>query len=128
MVVGRTYWKQASSNTRNQFKNEFTRYVTKSYSTALEAYRDEKIKFFPIRGGIRGSRVKINSLVEQRGGPSISVSYHLVRNNNTWKVYDYSVEGVSMVKSYRSQFANSLSRGGLSNLVKELSTHNRDRR
>lgn len=120
-VVGRTYWQQATPAQRNEFMNEFTQFVIKSYAVALSSYRDEKVKFYPIRGGVVGkTRIEVQSDILQKDGPSIPVSYRLVKQGSVWKVYDFSVEGISMVQSYRSQFAAVLSQGGLPNLIARL--------
>jgi phospholipid transport system substrate-binding protein len=49
-VIGRDYWNNASSATQQQFIKEFTRYVIKTYSSALQSYEGEVIKFYPMRG------------------------------------------------------------------------------
>ena len=61
-ALGRTVWKKASAAQRNKFSNEFITLMIRTYSGALVAYSDERIKFLPIRGGYDGKRrVKVNS-------------------------------------------------------------------
>ena len=119
-VVGPRYWQPASVDTREQFQKAFTHYVTRTYSTALAGYRDETIRFFPLRGAVSGDRIVVHSQIVQRDGPSIAVDYRLMRMGGEWKVYDFSVDNVSLVQNYRAQFANVLAQGGLSKLVQEL--------
>ncbi len=123
LVVGR-YWAQASPADRQEFKQQFTYYVTRTYSTALSSYTNEKVRFFPIRGGVSGNRVQVNSSIDQSNGQNISVSYRLLNNNGNWKVYDFTVEGVSMVDNYRSQFADILRTQGLAGLNQRLQSRN----
>jgi phospholipid transport system substrate-binding protein len=125
-VVGRNYWDQSSSATRNQFIKEFTRYVIDMYSSALSSYSDETITFKPMRGYSSSQiRVRIYSVVKRPGASPIDLDYRLVKIGNTWKIYDFSVNKVSMVQSYRAQFADTLKQSGLAGLTKQLQTRKR---
>ncbi len=123
LVVGK-YWAAASPAERSQFQQEFTQFVTRTYSNALSSYDNQKVRFFPIRGGVSGSRVQVNSAIDQNNGQSVSVSYRLTLMGGEWKVYDFSVEGVSIVENYRSQFADVLRTNGLSGLIQQLQQQN----
>lgn len=124
-VVGRNYWQQASSNLQRQFIHEFTDYVIRTYASAISSYDGETIRFYPIRGNITGqSRVQVNSDINHKDGPPIHVQYRVVNTGNAWLIYDFSVDGVSLVRNYQSQFASTLQQGGLSLLVKKLRENN----
>lgn len=123
LVVGK-YWNTASPQQKAQFKQQFTRFVSNTYSTALAAYKDEKIKFYPVRGGVKGNRVQVNSEIFQNNGQTINVAYQLTNISGDWKVYDFSVDGISMVQNYRSQFADVLAQSGFDGLLKRLQSHN----
>ena len=125
-VVGRLYWQPTSPALRRQFIKEFTSYVIRTYSTALSSYDGDKIVFYPIRGySPNQTRVQINSVINRKEYPAIKIQYRVVNRNNNWLVYDFSVDGVSFVRNYRSQFAGTLQQGGLSLLVKKLIEKNR---
>jgi phospholipid transport system substrate-binding protein len=125
-VVGRNYWYQATESTRSQFIKAFTGYVIDMYSGALTAYSNETLSFKPIRDfNPSQSRIQVYSIVNRPGASSVNLNYRLVQQGNSWKIYDFSVDGVSMVQSYKAQFASSLSQGGLTGLTKELQTRNR---
>ncbi|EKE00758.1 MAG: Toluene tolerance protein Ttg2D [uncultured bacterium] len=122
-VIGPNYWQQASSNTQQQFIKEFTRYVIRTYSSALQSYDGETIKFYPIRGGI-SSKVQIDSDLLLKNGPPIQMQYRLLQQGSQWLIYDFSVDGVSIIKNYNSQFAGTLRQGGLDAVVKQLQKNN----
>jgi phospholipid transport system substrate-binding protein len=126
LVVGK-YWAGAPAAQHAQFEEEFTHFITRTYSNALASYQNEKVRFFPIRGGVSSNRVQVNSAIDQRGGQSVAVSYRLVVSGGQWKVYDFSVEGVSIVENYRSQFADVLRTDGLAGLIQRLRQQNRGR-
>jgi len=126
-VVGRTAWEQASRSDREQFEQAFTRLVVQTYSHALASYTNEQIKFYPIRGGVpqQARRVEVKSTILRANGPSISVDYRLVNKKNHWKIYDMSVEGVSLLQSFHSQFLPDLEQHDLAYLTQRLIEHNR---
>lgn len=120
-VIGRTYWNQATPAQRAEFKRLFTRQLTKTYSTALQSYQNEKVKFFPMRAFTpTAERVQVQSNIIRGNGQTIPVSYRLLNQGGEWKVYDFSVEGVSIVQSYSAQFANDLQQGGLAGLLAKM--------
>lgn len=123
-VLGRDAWSTATPAQRQQFMQEFTTMVIRTYSSSLSAYNDQKVEFFPLRGGSEGSQVEVDSRIIQSDGPSIAVSYRLTRDGGDWKIYDFSVEGVSMLESFRSQFAAQLERGNLEQLLQTMRRHN----
>jgi len=118
-------WNSASAGQRQEFKREFTTLLVRTYASALAEYKDQTVRFFPVRGGYQGkSTVKVNSQIVRSDGPSISVNYSLVYAGSGWRLYDMTVEGVSMLQSFRSQFSDQLARGNMASLIKTLKQHN----
>ena len=124
-VLGRNTWMTATAQQRDNFTREFTKLVVRTYSGALAEYTDEDIRFSPLRGGDQGKQfVNVNSLIVRSQGKNIPLNYSLVWTGGQWKIYDMSVEGVSLLQSFRSQFAQELSQGSLDALIQKLTTHN----
>jgi phospholipid transport system substrate-binding protein len=125
-AMGRSGWMKASGSQRKEFIHEFISLIVGTYSSALAAYQDQTVNYFPIRGGIQNkTRVSVKSNIVQAGGRSIPINYRLVRISGRWKVYDFSVEGVSMIQSFRSQFSSYLNqKEGVANLLRVLKNHN----
>jgi len=116
-------WNSATSAQRAQFQKEFTRLVIRTYASALTSYQDQEVHFFPVR--VRsGNTVEVRSEITSSSSSPISVTYRLLNNGGQWKLYDMSVEGVSLISSFRSQFAEILSNGNMDTLLKRLSKHN----
>jgi phospholipid transport system substrate-binding protein len=128
-VVGRNYWSQATPAQQSAFKKEFTDTVIRTYSTAISSYDEEQIKFYPIRGfGAGQTQTQVRSEILRKNGQVIPISYRLILKNGQWLVYDFSVEGVSLVQSYQSQFAGVLSQSGFNGLLTRLKQHNQARK
>lgn len=116
-------WNSATTSQRSQFQKEFTRLVIRTYASALTAYQDQEVRFFPIR--VRsGNSVEVRSEITSSSSPAISVTYRLLNSGGQWKLYDMSVEGVSLISSFRAQFADILANGNMDKLLARLSKHN----
>ena len=126
-VVGRAYWMAANSNDRQLFMQEFTKVVVRTYATALISYSDEKMKFSPLRAAVGDkTQLEVNSQISQGNGSSIALTYRLILKGQEWKLFDFSVDGVSLVQNYQSQFADVLAKKGFSGLLSQLLRHNKE--
>ena len=124
LALGREHWTAATSAQQKKFIDSFSNMMIRTYATALASYTDEEIKFKPLRvDAAKAKRVQVDSLIIQHGGPSIPVSYRLYMKGGEWKVYDITVDGVSMVQSFRSQFSNQIARGGMDGLLTAMKQH-----
>lgn len=123
-VVGRNAWKDASIDIRNQFIKEFKYYVINTYVSALGSYDGkQKIFFQPLREKYT-DKVRIISDLNLNNGTIIKIQYNLKKDKNNWKLYDFSIDGISLVKNYNAQFANILRINGLEGLVKKIKDKN----
>lgn len=128
-VLGRQYWIKATPDQKQAFIREFTHLVTSTYAAALASYDDDRVQFYPLRENYSNlNSVTVNSVVIRKSGQKIPISYNLIRRGNTWKVYDYNIENVSMSQSYRSQFSDQLAQSGMAGLIQRLAEHNRGKK
>jgi len=122
-------WNSATPAQRSQFKSEFTTLLIRTYASALTSYQDQTVKFYPIRGGYEGkSTVEVTSEIISPETDPVRVTYRLVRAGGGWRLYDMSVEGVGLIDSFRSQFADILANGNMATLLQRISSHNTSRR
>ena len=119
-VLGRQAWTKATANERAEFKQVFTQLVIRTYATPLAQYTSETVKFLPIRGSLDGQFVRVNSVINRPNGGAIPLSYSLVALGGQWKIYDLSVEGVSLLQSFRSQFSEVLRSSDMQTLIREM--------
>lgn len=118
-------WGTATPTQRQRFTKEFTTLLVRTYAAAFAQYTNEQVQFFPPRGNISGkTQVQVDSQITRPNGQQISVSYHMAWQGSQWKVYDFSVDGVSMIQSFGSQFAAQLSQNNLDALIQELARRN----
>lgn len=119
-VLGRQAWNKATSAERRQFIHAFTKLVIRTYANPLSEYTNETIQFLPLRSTPNSRFVRVNSIIKRPNGQNIPISYSLVAKNSNWKIYDLSVEGVSLLQSFRSQFAHALQSTSMQHLINQL--------
>lgn len=119
-VLGRQAWNKASAAEKARFSTAFTNLVIRTYSSPLAEYSDETVQFLPIRGSLSGRFIRVNSVIVRSSGQNIPLSYSLVAKNGQWKIYDLSVEGVSLLQSFRSQFAAALKNSNINDVISQM--------
>ncbi len=125
-VLGRN-WKQATSAQREKFVAEFRALLVRTYSTALLNYTDEKINYLPVKAAPDASDLVVRTEVLSNGGrPPVPVYYNFYRNKaGEWKVYDVSIEGVSIVTNYRAVYAGKIRELGMDGLIASIAEQNK---
>lgn len=124
-ALGRDAWLRATPSQKQAFAQQFVTLLIRTYSSALAQYTNERVNFLPMRGDYNSqSRVQVNSVIVRESGPSINLSYRLIRVGDQWMLYDFSVDGVSIIESFRSQFVGELQSGGIDGLITKLAQHN----
>lgn len=119
-VLGRQAWNKATPMERKQFAEAFTNLVIHTYASPLTEYTDEKVKFLPSRHAGNDRFMRVNSLIIRSHGQNIPLNYSLVLKNGNWKIYDMSVEGVSLLQSFKSQFAQALQNSTMRELIQQM--------
>ena len=117
-------WRQASREQKLEFIDEFRDLLIRTYGKSLSEFSDQTINYFPVKRADGEDKVVVKSEVLQSGGPSIPVSYRMRIKDNEWKVYDLSIDGVSLVTSNRGTFAQEIRKGGMEGLLKLLKDKN----
>ena len=124
-ALGREAWLRATPAQRQAFSQQFVTLLIRTYSSALAQYTNERVNFLPLRGDYNSqSRVQVNSVIVRESGPSINLSYRMMRVGGQWMLYDFSVDGVSIIESFRSQFVEELQHSGIDGLISKLAEHN----
>lgn len=121
-AVGR-FWRDASVEQRQELVTEFRTLLIHTYAKALLNYSGQKIRILPMRASSSAERVQVNTEVDMGESP-VPINYLMYLNNDSWKVYDVVIDGVSLVTNYRGNFAEEVRRGGIARLIQALKTRN----
>jgi phospholipid transport system substrate-binding protein len=125
LVLGH-YWRDADPQQRQRFIAEFRTHLVRFYAVSLAKYKNQKIAYKPVRADGAGKDVEVRTEAQQQGGPPLPIDYRLHLKDGDWKVYDLTVDGVSLVTSNRSSFAAEIQQGGIDALTTRLAQHNRE--
>ena len=118
-------WRLASAEQQAALVTQFRTLLVRTYSHALENYRDQQISYRPLRAAADDTEVLVRSFVRRPGTEALSIDYEMADGIAGWKVYDVKVGGVSLVVTYRESFATAVREGGIDGLIKLLSDKNR---
>jgi len=130
-VLGKN-WRKATAAQRQEFIVEFQALVVKFYSSALLEFlensniNEDIIKFKPFRVELKDKYAMVRSQVNPPGGGEpVKVNYDLYYGKaGKWQVYDVTIEGISLVTTYRSSFKQIISQKGMDALLAELKDKN----
>ena len=115
--LGSKRWKERSPEERKIFIDVFGKLLENSYANKLESYHDEKINY--VDEIVKGKYAMVKTEVIRKNG-TVNVDYKLIRGGGEWRVYDIVVEGVSMIKNYRSQFSRIIHQDSFDTLMEKL--------
>ena len=94
--------------------------MVKTYMKSLTSFDGEKLKFLPYKIGKRKDLAKVKSVYLLREG-ELNVNYSLrLDQSGIWKVYDINIDGISLLRNYRSDFRSHIERHSIDSLITEL--------
>ncbi len=118
------YWRQMSPAQQQEFVVLFKDLLVRTYSNSLNHYHGQTVR---ITGSQQISQnppvAQVNMVIRQNGGgPDVPVIYALLYTNNTWRIYNTYIDGVSMVLNYRQSFGQIAASRGIPALLQDMKT------
>ncbi|MBI5889354.1 MAG: ABC transporter substrate-binding protein [Nitrosomonadales bacterium] len=125
LAVGKS-WKKATPEQKQELMSEFRILLVRTYTKAFTSYRDQIVEVKPFKLDPAATEVTVKTAIVKPGSQQpILVDYDMEKMPDGWKVYDLTVEGVSLVTSYRGTFADQIQQVGIDGLIKTLEDKNR---
>lgn len=125
LAVGKS-WRTATPEQQKALVAEFRTLLVRTYTKAFTSYRDQIVEVKPTSMKAEDTEVTIKTEIIKPGGQQpVLVNYDMEKTANGWKVYDLTVEGVSLVTSYRGTFADQIKQVGIDGLIATLTEKNR---
>lgn len=118
-------WRTATPEQQKRLADEFRGLLVRTYSGALNRYRNETIDYKPLRMNAGDTEVTVRTAVLRASGAPVQIDYSLVKSADTWKCYDVVIGGVSLVTNYRDEFGEQIKSGGVDGLIKTLADRNK---
>ena len=127
LSLGR-YWRGLTDAQKTQYQQEFKQLVTNTYGATTDSYTDEEVKVIGERHEQDGDctvQTRITGTKDDKPNQEIAkADYRLRKQDDQWKVIDFTIDGVSLVANFRSQFQEVMSNGGIDQLLKLLHEKN----
>lgn len=123
LSVGRG-WRDATAEQRKELVTQFRALLLRTYSGALSEVSNQSIRMKPLRADPADKDVIVRSEVIGQGTEPIQLDYRMRRTDGNWKIYDINVLGIWLVETYRGQFGQTISQGGIQALIDSLREKN----
>ena len=117
LTLGRKYWPDLTPKQKERFTQLFIERLRNSYLNRLTLYTDEKIQYNQPITIKRKIHIPTNLIYQDR---MISILYKFHKSGYSWKIYDLEIQGVSIIRSYRSQFHQIMKSGTFDDLLAKL--------
>lgn len=119
LAVGKN-WPRASAQQKQALVAEFRNLLVRTYSASLTAFSNQTVEFKPFAMKPGDDDVVVRTEIRQPGGQPIPIDYNMYKTAFGWKVYDVSIDSVSLVTNYRASFATTVRQNGIDGLIKTL--------
>lgn len=118
------FWKDFTPEQQLEFVDIFSEFLANIYLKRIQGeYKKETVVFIG-QDLLSDTKASVKTRVIREGGIEIPVDYSLLKRDNAWKVYDVIIEGVSLVKNYRTQFRGILLKQEPARLIETLKRKN----
>ena len=120
------HWRTASEEQRLGFTEQFKVLLIRTYATALFKYTGkEEMIVSPAKFKPEDRKARVKTEVQLPGSSPIEVNYSLLKNQDgQWKIYDVTIDGISLVKNYRVAYGEAVTAKGLDVLISEMKAKN----
>ena len=119
LVLGQT-WRTATPEQRKRFVDAFYHSLLRNYGTALLNFTADKFVILPYKGDPADTTATVRTEVKKSSGENVPVNFSLRKTEAGWKAWDVVIEGISYVKSFRTDFGADIQQKGLDEVINRL--------
>jgi phospholipid transport system substrate-binding protein len=119
LVLGQ-YWKTATPEQRKRFVDAFYHSLLRNYGAALIDFTGDRFVVLPYKGDPGDTTATVRTEVKKSTGDKVPVNFSLRKTPDGWKAWDVVIEGISYVKSFRTDFASEIQQKGLDDVITRL--------
>ena len=126
LILGK-HWKTASDAQRTQFIDEFKSMLIRTYAKSIADYGHAKVSVLPQKAKNQGKYYTVSTELDLGSGVPLQVAYVFRNSGESWKVFDLSVDGLSLVKNFRTSFSQEISETSLDALIERIANTNAEK-
>ncbi len=113
------HWTKLAPEQQQEFVQVFTAFIQDSYLSKINDYQGQQVDF--VRTMMDGDDyAQVNSKIVQQGKQPLPVNYRLRKTAGGWKIYDVTVDAISIIANYRNQFNRVMNNQGYETLIGDL--------
>jgi phospholipid transport system substrate-binding protein len=124
LVLGQS-WRTATPEQRKRFVDAFYRSLLRNYGAALIDFTGDRFVVLPYKGDPGDTTATVRTEVKKSSGDKVPVNFSLRKTPDGWKAWDVVIEGISYVKSFRTDFASEIQQKGLDDVISRLEKEGR---
>ena len=119
LSLGKKNWKKLSKKQRSEFKKIFKQYINNYIVEKIALYNNQKIEIGAVKI-IKKNKATLD-VGFQSGGEQYQIIFKLRKNKKKkWLVWGLVIEGVSVIKTFKTQFSGVLKKDSLDVLLEKL--------
>jgi phospholipid transport system substrate-binding protein len=124
LVLGQT-WRTATPEQRKRFVDAFYHSLLRNYGAALIDFTGDRFVVLPYKGDPGDTTATVRTEVKKSSGDKVPLNFSLRKTPEGWKAWDVVIEGISYVKSFRTDFAADIQQKGLDDVINRLEKEGR---
>jgi phospholipid transport system substrate-binding protein len=124
LVLGQS-WRTATPEQRKRFVDAFYHSLLRNYGAALVDFTADRFVVLPYKGDPGDTTATVRTEVKKASGDKVPVNFSLRKTPEGWKAWDVVIEGISYVKSFRTDFAAEIQQKGLDDVINRLEKEGR---
>jgi phospholipid transport system substrate-binding protein len=126
LVLGQS-WRAATPDQRKRFVDAFYHSLLRNYGAALLNFTADRFVILPYKGEPADTQATVRTEVKKDTGEKVPVNFSLHKTPDGWKAWDVVIEGISYVKSFRTDFGAEIEQKGLDEVISRLEAENKAR-
>jgi phospholipid transport system substrate-binding protein len=123
LVLGK-HWRTATPEQRTRFVEAFIQSMMRKYGNALLDFTGDRLTILPFKGDPAATTATVRTEVKRDNGTPVPVNYTMRGTPQGWKAWDVTIEGVSYVKNFRTDFGSEIDAKGLDEVIQRLEAEN----
>ncbi|MFO1377798.1 MAG: ABC transporter substrate-binding protein [Steroidobacteraceae bacterium] len=118
------HWRTATPEQRKRFIDAFYQRMLRNYGSALAEFTADRLTVLPFKGDLASGQATVRTEIRRDDGTRVPVNYSVRGTPQGWKAWDVTIEGISYVKNFRTDFGAEIEQKGLEAVIARLEAEN----
>jgi phospholipid transport system substrate-binding protein len=123
LVLGK-HWRTATEAQKKRFIDAFYQSLMRNYGDAIAEFTADRLTILPFKGDLASGVATVRTEVKRSNGTPVPVNYSMRATPQGWKAWDVTIEGISYVRNYRTDFGAEIEQKGIDAVIQRLESQN----